>query len=262
MTARSIRSAIALCAGVVLCVVAAAAPALAQTQPPATFPPPGWPEPVEDRMRHTFALFNVLDVVPRGDDSELTWDMEGWHGGDFNRLWFKSEGDQSFGKAERNIDVQVLYGRFIKKFYDAQFGAGVQTATFRGRNVTRAQAVVGLEGFVPYKYDLESLLFVSHEGDVAGRVTFTRDYLVTQRLILQPRFETNVAAQRVEQFGVGSGLNNMHLELRFRFEFRRELAPYVGVSFTQDFFETADLSRAEGRDPRQARLVFGLRAWR
>lgn len=252
---------------VIACLVAAGARAAAQTQtpaapPPATFPPPGWPEPIDDRMRHTFALANVLDVVPRGGDSALSWDLEGWHGGDFNRLWFKSEGEQGLSKAERNIDVQVLYGRFVKKFYDAQFGGGMQTATFRGRTVTRAHAVVGLEGFVPYKYDLESLLFVSHEGDVAGRVTFTRDYLVTQRLILQPRFETNLAAQRVEAFGVGRGLNNIHLELRCRFEFRRALAPYVGVSFAQDFFETADLSRAEGRDPRHARLVFGLRAWR
>ncbi|MBY0496452.1 MAG: copper resistance protein B [Cyanobacteria bacterium] len=257
MTLRSIRSAIA-----VLGLVAAAAPALAQTQTPASFPPPGWPEPVDDRMRQTFALVNVLDVIPRGDASDLSWDMEGWHGGDFNRLWFKSEGEQSFTKAERNIDVQVLYGRFVKKFYDAQFGAGVQTATFEGRNVTRAQAVVGLEGFVPYKYDLESLLFISHQGDVAGRITFTREYLMTQRLILQPRFETNVAAQRVEAFGVGTGLNNIELGLRFRYEFRRELAPYLGVSFDRQFFGTADLSRAARRDPSQVRFVFGLRAWR
>jgi copper resistance protein B len=218
--------------------------------------------PVHDNKPHTFILGDVLDISPRGDDSDINWDLNSWHGGDFNRLWFKSEGEHSFTEADRNIDVQVLYGRFVKKFYDLQVGGGVQTATFAGRNVTRAQAVLGVEAFVPFKSDLESLLFISLDGDVSGRVTFTRDFLVTQRLSLQPRIETNVAAQRVEEFTVGSGLNNLELGLRLRYEIRRQLAPYIGVSLDQSFFGTADLMRAEGKDPTRLRFVFGVRAWR
>lgn len=226
------------------------------------FPPPGWPMPVHDNKPHTFIVGDVLDISPRGDESDISWDMNGWYGGDFNRFWFKSEGEQSFTEADRNIDAQVLYGRFVKKFYDLQIGAGVQTATFQGRNVTRGQAVFGVEAFVPFKSDLETLLFVSQDGDVSGRVTFIRDFFVTQRLLLQPRVETNVAAQRVEEFTVGSGLNNLELGVRLRYEIRREFAPYVGVSVDQRFFETADLIRAEGKDPTQIRFVFGVRAWR
>lgn len=217
--------------------------------------------PVEDQKRHTFAVADVIDVNPRGE-GDVSWDFNGWHGGDFNRLWFKSEGEQSFTEADRNIDVQLLYGRFIKKFYDFQIGGGLQTATFQGRNVTRGQAVVGLEAFVPFKSDLETLLFISQDGDIAGRITFIRDFLVTQRVVLQPRVETNVAGQRVEEFTVGSGLNNIELGVRLRFEIRREFGPYVGLSVDRRFFETADLTHAEGKDASQVRFVFGVRAWR
>lgn len=218
--------------------------------------------PVEDHKRHTFAVADVIDFNPRGDEGDVRWDFNGWHGGDFNRLWFKSEGEQSFTEADRNIDVQLLYGRFIKKFYDFQIGGGLQTATFQGRNVTRGQAVLGLEAFVPFKSDLETLLFISQDGDIAGRITFIRDLLVTQRVVLQPRVETNVAGQTVEEFTVGSGLNNIELGVRLRFEIRREFGPYIGVSVDRRFFETADLTRAEGKDPSQVRFVFGVRAWR
>ena len=230
-----------------------------QSAPPDRFPPAGWPMPVHDTRPRTFALADVLDFSPAGN---ANWDFEGWRGGDYNRLWFKSEGEQSLTRAERNLDVQLLYGRFIKRFYDFQVGGGVQTATFQGRNVTRGQAVIGLGGFVPYKFDLETLLFISHEGDVSGRVTYLREYLLTQRLILQPRAETNIAVQRVDEFFVGSGLNNVELGIRLRYEIRREVGPYVGFSLDKSLFGTADLLRAEGRDPAQFRFVFGVRAWR
>ena len=229
-------------------------------QLPDRFPPKGWPMPVHDAKPHTFALADVLDFSQTGK-GDVRWDFEGWRGGDYNRLWFKSEGDQSFTQAERNIDAQLLYGHFMKKYYDFQIGGGAQTATFQGRNVRRGQMVVGVEGFVPYKFDLETLLFVSHRGDVSGRLTFWREYLLTQKLILQPRVETNVAGQRVEEFAVGSGLNNIELGIRVRYEIRREFGPYVGLSLDRSFFGTADLLRADRKDPSQLRFVFGVRAW-
>lgn len=231
------------------------------SQTPARFPPPGWPSPVDDRRPHTFALADVLDVAPRSG-GDLRWDVNGWSGGDIHRLWFKSEGAHNLSRAERDIDAQLLYGRFFGKFYDAQVGAGFQTATFEGRNVSRAQAVLGLEALVPFKSDVESLLFISHKGDVSARVTAVRDYLVTQRLILQPRLETTVAAQEVKEFTVGSGLNNLEIGFRLRYEIRREFGPYVGVSFDRLFFGTADLARAQGNDVTRSTVVFGIRMWR
>jgi copper resistance protein B len=222
-----------------------------------------WPLPVDDRMRNTFALTDILEYRPRGKDSDFRWDMEGWHGGDINRLWFKSEGERNTAlKADYDIDGQLLYGRFLRKYYDFQVGVRGETQTFQGRNVTRAHAVIGVEGLVPYNYEVETAMFISQNGDVSGRFSLTKDFLLSQRWIVQSRFETSVAAQRVERFTTGKGLNNVEWGLRVRYEISRKFAPYAGVSFDRSFFGTAAMVREEGGDPSQIRFVLGVRMWR
>jgi len=225
-----------------------------------------WPAPVNDQEHRLFTLIDVLEYRPRTGGSQgqddYRWDIEGWYGGDYNRLWFKSEGqkDTAF-KADYDVDVQLLYGRFIRKYYDFQVGPRVETQTFRGRNVTRGLGVIGIEGLVPYNYDFESSLFIDQNGAVSARLSFTKDLLITQRLILQTRFETNAAIQRVEEFTTGSGLNNLEFGGRLRYEIRCEFAPYVGISLDRSFGETATLVRQEGGNPSQVRFVVGVRAW-
>jgi copper resistance protein B len=236
-----------------------------QTQTNLT-PHPDWPSPVNDREHRLFTLVDVLEYRPRtggeGSNSDYRWDLEGWYGGDYNRLWFKSEGQQDTAfKADYDVDFQLLYGRFLWKHYDIQVGGRMETQSFRGGNVTRGLGVIGLQGIVPYNYEFESALFIDQNGAVSARLSYTKDFLVTQRLILQGRFQTNVAIQRVEEFTTGSGLNNLEFGVRLRYEIRREFAPYIGLSFDRSFGETATLVRQQGGDPSQIRFVVGLRAW-
>jgi copper resistance protein B len=229
-------------------------------------PQQDWPNPVNDRDRRLFTLVDVLEYRPRtggdGSTSDYRWDIEGWYGGDYNRLWFKTEGQQDTAfKADYDVDFQLLYGRFLWKHYDIQVGGRVETQSFRGGNVARGLGVIGLQGIVPYNYEFESALFIDQSGAVSARLSYTKDFLVTQRLILQGRFQTNVAIQRVEEFTTGSGLNNLEFGVRLRYEIRREFAPYVGMSFDRSFGETSTLVRQQGGDPSQIRFVVGLRAW-
>ena len=234
-----------------------------QKQPlPAPYPPPSdWPHPVEDKHPYLFALADVLEFSPKGSDSNSFWDIEGWYGGDRSRLWFKSEGEKSTTGKDYDVDFQLLYGRFVRRFYDFQIGGRIEARRFRGANVARPQLVVGTEGLRRYFYEIEALAFIDPKGNVSGRFTATKDFLFSQRLILQPRFETNLAIQKVERFGRGGGLNDIELGLRLRYEIRREFAPYIGVSFERSFFDTADFVRQEGGDPSQIRFVAGVRIW-
>ena len=226
----------------------------------------GWPAPVNDQEHRLFTLIDVLEYRPSTGGSQghddYRWDIEGWYGGDYNRLWFKSEGqkDTAF-KADYDVDFQLLYGRFIRKYYDLQMGGRVETQSFKGSNVTRGLGVIGIEGLVPYNYEFETSLFIDQNGAVSARLSFTKDLLLTQRLILQSRFETNAAIQRVEEFSTGSGLNNLEFGARLRYEIRREFAPYVGISLDKSFGETATLVREEGGNPSQIRFVAGVRMW-
>jgi copper resistance protein B len=230
-------------------------------------PQQDWPAPVNDQENRLFTLFDVLEYRPstggtQNNSSDYRWDMEGWYGGDYNRVWFKSEGQRGTAfKADYDVDFQLLYGRFIQKYYDFQVGGRVETQSFRGANVTRGQTVIGIEGLVPYNYEVETALFVDQNGKMSGRLSLTKDLLFTERLILQTRFETNGAVQRVEKFTTGSGLNNIELGFRLRYEIRREVAPYIGVSLDRSFGETATLVRLDGGNPSQIRFVVGLRAW-
>lgn len=238
-----------------------------QEPPRSTFSPPrGWPPPVNDQENRLFTLVDVLEYRPRTGAGQGTsgyrWDVEGYYGGDYNRLWFKSEGqNNSAFKAGYDVDFQLLYGRFVQKYYDVQIGGRVETQSSGGRNVTRGLGVIGIEGLVPYDYDVEAALFIAQNGAVSARLSFTKDLLLTQRLILQGRFETNAAIQRVEEFTTGSGLNNLEFGTRLRYEIRRWFAPYVGVSFDRSFGETATLVRQDEGDPSQIRFAVGVWAW-
>ena len=246
---------------------ATAGPSAKQEATRSKFSPPGdWPAPVNDQENRLFTLVDVLEYRPKTGAGQGTsgyrWDVEGYYGGDYNRLWFKSEGqNNSAFKAGYDVDFQLLYGRFIQKYYDIQIGGRVETQSFEGRGVTRGLGVIGIEGLVPYDYDFEAALFIAQNGAVSARLSFTKDLLLTQRLILQGRFETNAAIQRVEEFTTGSGLNNLEFGTRLRYEIRRWFAPYIGLSLDKSVGETANLVRQDEGDPSQIRFAVGVWAW-
>ena len=113
----------------------------------------------------------------------------------------------------------------------------------------------------PYWFEVETFLYVSHEGDVSARVEASYELLFTQRLILEPEIELNGAVQSVPEFGVGSGLSDFELGARIRYEFVRELAPYVGISWIRLVGETADMARDGAGVVSDASFVAGLRWW-
>ena len=86
------------------------------------------------------------------------------------------------------------------------------------------------------------------------------DLLITNPLVLQPLGEVNLYGKSNPSLGVGSGLSSGEMGLRLRYQLRRELAPYVGVTWIRTFGETTDL--ADQREVNgQPRLVTGVRVW-
>jgi copper resistance protein B len=69
------------------------------------------------------------------------------------------------------------------------------------------------------------------------------------------------SAQDVPERGLGSGVTNAQAGLRLRYEFVREIAPYVGVEYHGAFGETRDRLEAAGGDANQTVWVIGLRSW-
>lgn len=108
---------------------------------------------------------------------------------------------------------------------------------------------------------MEGQAFLSTRGDVHLRLEGSYDQRLTQRLILQPAAEVNVALQDVPELGIGSGLSSVEMGLRLRYEFAREFAPYVGVNWERSFGDTARFARAAGDGASATSLVMGIRFW-
>ena len=221
----------------------------------------GWPSPVNDSGFNSFLLFDLLEFQRASNVEAARWDVVGWYGGDIERVWFKTEGRYNGALRAGEADLQLLYGRLIFPFIDLQAGLRYERQLSWDNNRGRAFGVLGVQGLVPYGMELEAALFVSQDGDVSARATLAQNFLLTQRLILQPRFEINAAIQSAERYGVGAGLNDIEVGLRLRYELRREIAPYVGVTWLNSFGETATLRSAGGENRSSLQLVAGLRLW-
>jgi copper resistance protein B len=212
-----------------------------------------------DHGNHDRQLFTLIDRFegqwPDEGGAKLVWDAQGWYGGDINKLWWKSKGDIAGGKGDA-AELQLLYSRAVTPFFDLQ--AGVRQ-DFEPNGKT--YGVLGVQGLAPYWFDLEAAAFVSAEGDVTARIEAEYELLLTQRLILQPRAELELAASDVPDRHIASGFTDAELGMRLRYEIRREIAPYVGVSWTKSLGDTANLVRAAGEKDEATALVTGIRLW-
>ncbi|MBL8651235.1 MAG: copper resistance protein B [Sphingopyxis sp.] len=128
-------------------------------------------------------------------------------------------------------------------------------------NPSRTYAAIGIEGVAPYWLRLEGSAFVSTKGDVHLRAEGSHDHRIIQRLIVQPRFEASPAAQDVPELGIGAGLSDVELGLRFRHEIVPEFAPYVGVEHARKIGDTARFARTMGEGVGGTSFVAGVRLW-
>lgn len=192
----------------------------------------------------------------RGSDG-YHWEGEGWIGGDINRLAIKSEGEGIVDGPLESAEVQALYSRALDPWWNLV--AGVRQ-DFRP-DPRRTYATIGVEGLAPYWFELEAQAFLSDKGDAHLRLEASYDQRITQRLILQPAVEANIAAQDVPELGIGSGLSDIELGLRLRYEFVREFAPYFGVNWERKLGDSARYVRAAGEEASATSLVAGVRFW-
>lgn len=204
-----------------------------------------------------FISFNLAEYQARKGRDGFRWDGEAWYGGDINRLTIKSEGEGVFGEGVEGAEVQALYSRAIGPYFNAQ--AGIRQDL--GPGPDRTYATIGFEGLAPYWFEVEGALFLSNKGDLLGRLEGYYDQRITQKLILQPMAELNFSAQDVPETGTGSGLSDVELGLRLRYEIVREFAPYVGVEWARKVGDTARFARAAGEDASGVSFVMGIRAW-
>jgi copper resistance protein B len=222
------------------------------------------PSPLGKPKLYSFSLFDLLEYrYNSSGPDQFVWDFVGWYGGDYNRLWVKTAGRQTLSQGFRGDgDLQLLYGRLIAPFWDFQIGARARQNFGAGfRNNTRTYAVIGFQGISPGNFDVEPALYISDRGEVSAELTLSADLYLTQRLIVQPRFQGEVTIQGDPRFSTGRGGTEIDLGVRLRYAVSREVQPYIGVSWLRSFGANARLAREDGETYDTIGLVAGLQLW-
>ena len=200
--------------------------------------------------------FDRLEYFDGRDSRGEAFDAQAWYGNDENRLWLKAEGETASGRLQ-DLRVEALWDRPVSAFWDMQAGERHDAGIGPGRD----WAAFGIQGLAPYWFELQATVYVGPSGRTALRFDAEYELLLTQRLILQPRFEANLYGRGDPLRGIGSGLSDAALGLRLRYEITRPFAPYLGVEFERRFGETATLARSSGEPAFDSRIVVGLRFW-
>ncbi|MEO8810446.1 MAG: copper resistance protein B [Rhodanobacter sp.] len=201
-------------------------------------------------------LIDQLEVFDGRDGHGQSWELGGWYGSDENKLWIRSEGERSAGKVQDG-DAEVLWNHAIAAYWGTQLGVRHDFGVGPGRS----WAAFGVEGLAPYWFELEATGYAGSSGRTAARFRINHDVLFTQRLILTPELEANLYGRNDPARGIGSGLSDIQLGLRLRYEIRREFAPYIGINWIRRFGNTAEYARAEGEHTLDRQIVAGLRIW-
>lgn len=209
---------------------------------------------VHDRRTTTFVLFDQLEW--RGTHKSGALDNTSWVGGDVNRFWLRAEGEMEDGRVD-NASLHALWGHSVSRWWDVV--AGVRQ-DFEPED-SQTWAAVGLQGLAPYWFELQATGYLGAGGRTHARLEAEYELLLTNRLIVQPLVEVELYGKADPSRSIGAGLSSVETGLRLRYEIRRELAPYIGITWDRKFFGTADLIRAEGGDVNRARVAIGVRTW-
>ena len=211
---------------------------------------------VHDTSIHYFVLFDQLEWQKGRGRNGLNLDGKGWIGGDLHRFWFRGEGETDSGRVTES-QAHLLYGRAIGRWWD--FVAGIR----QDFNPSPAQswAAIGLQGLAPYWFEIEATAYVGQAGRTHVRLEAEYEVLITNRLVAQPLLELELYGKSIPDLGIGAGLSSTDLGIRVRYEIRREIAPYVGVTWNRKYGGTASAARAQSDRASDVRLTVGLRKW-
>jgi len=199
-----------------------------------------------------FAKLTIDELEYQDNDEKNTaWDTNLWIGYDLNKLYFYTEGEKPKDGTTES-ENQLVYSRAIAPYWDIQFGVGYD----KTEEDSQTWGVVALQGLAPYFFETRGALLIGDSGNVGLRLEAEYEALLTQKLILTPSIATDLYSKDNVSMGLGKGLSNITAGARLRYEIRREFAPYVGVEWSKNFGNTADISPLD-----ETYAVAGVRIW-
>ncbi|MCF7805997.1 MAG: copper resistance protein B [Candidatus Marinimicrobia bacterium] len=227
-----------------------------------TPPPSDYPDSVPDDKLYLFTMFEQFEYRTTNSTApdHLGWEAQGWFGRDFGKFWWKNESEVMFGETnEGETETDFLYSRLMTPFWNIQAGVQYANEWMTDEYEDRWSGVIALQGLAPYKFELDNSLYLSQHGNVTLALEAEYDLRITQRLVAQPLAAVGAAFQDIPERGLGAGITGVNLDVRLRYEIKREFAPYLGIRSHFLVGETKDIASSAGEDSEQILFFSGLR---
>lgn len=205
---------------------------------------------MEDDPLVTMFLMDKFEVLDN-DENTRVWEGSFWIGYDINKLYIYSEGEATSAGLETSQN-ELVYSRAIAPFWDAQIGLAYD----KNEDVSETWGEIAISGLAPYFFETRAALLVNDNGNVGLRLDAEYEALLTQKLILTPSLEADLYTKDEPEMLLGSGLSSIEAGLRLRYEFIREFAPYVGVTWEKTFGNTRNYNPID-----ETNLMVGVRFW-
>jgi copper resistance protein B len=209
-----------------------------------------------DDAQRLYVLLDNLELRDADAGTAQAISAQAWYGTDRDKLWLKLDSERSGGRLGATR-AEVLWNHAIATYWGAQVGVRHDVADGPARD----WLAVGVQGLAPYWFELETTAYVGTSGRSALRLEAEYELLITQRWIVQPDVEVNFYGKNDPVRNIGSGLSDLDVGLRLRYEITRKFAPYIGVVWSRKFGNTANFARAAGERAQDTQLIAGIRIW-
>jgi len=203
-----------------------------------------------DDPQRTMFLMDRFEVL-NNDEKTRVWEGSFYIGYDIDKLYLYSDGEATADGLESS-QSELVYSRAIAPFWDAQIGLAYD----KNADASETWASFAIAGLAPYYFETRATLLVNGNGNVGLRLDAEYEALITQKLILTPSLEADFYTKDNAELGLGSGLSNIEAGLRLRYEFVREFAPYIGVSWDKTFGNARDFNPVN-----ETNFLVGVRFW-
>ncbi|MEX2617675.1 MAG: copper resistance protein B [Alphaproteobacteria bacterium] len=195
--------------------------------------------------------------VGEGEDRTAVWNGDAYVGTDELKLRWLGQGEYNTATDTlERMENRFVLQKPVSDFFDVK--AGVRLDTPDGPD--RWFGVIGVTGLAKQWFEIDADLFLSETGDASARLDIEYELLLTNRLILTPSADTDIAFSEDRETGVGSGVNNVEVGLRLSYDLvDRTVSPYLGIVYERKFGDTAKFAKAEGEDAAAWFAVIGTR---
>ncbi|MFL0798611.1 MAG: copper resistance protein B [Cellvibrionaceae bacterium] len=200
--------------------------------------------------------------------SAINWNLSASAARDYSQWQVSTEGHRSKNtetdKQEiEEANLRINYSHAISPYWDAQLGwqRDFQYSDKNDKTQSRDWLSIGFEGLIPWFIESEFSLLVNDRANTALHIELEKEWMLTQKWILQPELELRFYGNNDHHFHHSTGLAESEFSLRLKYRAGLKFYPYIGGLWQRHHSNTADLLRRDSESLGKNAFIVGFHYW-